>query len=59
MTIPVITLDGPSASGKGTLAGVVADTAGVLLALLWTAGFLPTFLEPAAVTVLLAKPAPR
>ena len=41
------------------LAGVVADTAGVLLALLWTAGFLPTFLEPQAVTVLLAKPAPR
>ncbi|HYH65613.1 MAG TPA: ABC transporter permease subunit, partial [Urbifossiella sp.] len=41
------------------LAGVVADTVGVLLALLWTAGFLPTFLEPAAVTVLLAKPAPR
>jgi ABC-type transport system involved in multi-copper enzyme maturation permease subunit len=41
------------------LAGVLADTAGVLLALLWTAGFLPSFLEPAAVTVLLAKPAPR
>lgn len=41
------------------LAGVAADTAGVLLALLWTAGFLPTFLEPHAVTVLLAKPAPR
>ncbi|HEY1191129.1 MAG TPA: ABC transporter permease subunit [Gemmata sp.] len=41
------------------LAGIVADTAGVLLALLWTAGFLPTFLEPQAVTVLLAKPAPR
>lgn len=41
------------------LAGVVADTIGVLMALLWTAGFLPTFLEPAAVTVLLAKPAPR
>jgi ABC-type transport system involved in multi-copper enzyme maturation permease subunit len=41
------------------LAGVLADTAGVLLALLWTAGFLPTFLEPQAVTVLLAKPAPR
>lgn len=41
------------------LAGVVADTVGVLLALLWTAGFLPTFLEPHAVTVLLAKPAPR
>ncbi len=41
------------------LAGVVADTVGVLLALLWTAGFLPTFLEPHAVTVLLAKPASR
>jgi ABC-type transport system involved in multi-copper enzyme maturation permease subunit len=41
------------------LAGVLADTGGVLLALLWTAGFLPTFLEPQAVTVLLAKPAPR
>jgi ABC-type transport system involved in multi-copper enzyme maturation permease subunit len=41
------------------LAGIVADTAGVLLALLWTAGFLPTFLEPHAVAVLLAKPAPR
>jgi ABC-type transport system involved in multi-copper enzyme maturation permease subunit len=41
------------------LAGVLADTVGVLLALLWTAGFLPTFLEPGAVTVLLAKPVPR
>jgi ABC-type transport system involved in multi-copper enzyme maturation permease subunit len=41
------------------LAGVLADTAGVLLALLWTAGFLPTFLEPQAATVLLAKPTPR
>ena len=41
------------------LAGVLADTAGVLLALLWTAGFLPSFLEPQAVTVLLAKPAAR
>jgi ABC-type transport system involved in multi-copper enzyme maturation permease subunit len=41
------------------LAGVLADTVGVLLALLWTAGFLPGFLEPQAVTVLLAKPAPR
>ncbi len=41
------------------LAGILADTAGVLLALLWTAGFLPLFLEPHAVTVLLAKPAPR
>lgn len=41
------------------LAAVLADTAGVLLALLWTAGFLPTFLEPQSATVLLAKPAPR
>jgi hypothetical protein len=41
------------------LAGALADTAGILLALVWTAGFLPTFLEPHAVTVLLAKPAPR
>jgi len=41
------------------LAGYVGDTIGVLLALLWTAGFLPTFLEPQSATVLLAKPAPR
>ena len=41
------------------LAGGVGDTAGVLLALLWTAGFLPTFLEPQSATVLLAKPTPR
>src|SRR5262245_5446509 len=41
------------------LAGIIADTVGVLLALIWTAGFLPTFLEPHAVTVLLAKPTPR
>jgi ABC-type transport system involved in multi-copper enzyme maturation permease subunit len=41
------------------LAGWVADAGGLLLALLWTAGFLPAFLEPAAVAVLLAKPVPR
>jgi hypothetical protein len=41
------------------LAGGIADTAGVLFALIWTAAFLPTFLEPTSVTVLLAKPAPR
>jgi len=39
------------------LAGGLGDTLGVLLALLWTAGFLPTFLEPQSATVLLAKPA--
>ncbi|MFO0825504.1 MAG: hypothetical protein U0792_20685 [Gemmataceae bacterium] len=41
------------------LAGILADTVGVLLALLWTGAFLPTFLDPQAVTVLLAKPAGR
>jgi hypothetical protein len=41
------------------LAGWVADTAGVLLALVCTAGFLPAFLEPSCATVLLAKPVPR
>jgi hypothetical protein len=41
------------------LAGGVADALGVLLALVWTAGFLPTFLEPGAASVLLAKPVPR
>jgi hypothetical protein len=41
------------------LAGWVADAAGLLLALLWTAAFLPTFLEAESVAVLLAKPVPR
>lgn len=41
------------------LAGGVADTAGLLLALIWTAGFLPSFLEPSAAAVLLTKPVPR
>jgi ABC-type transport system involved in multi-copper enzyme maturation permease subunit len=41
------------------LASWVADAAGLLLALLWTASFLPSFLEPASVSVLLAKPVPR
>lgn len=41
------------------LAGGIADAAGVLLALIWTAGFLPTFLEPAAASIVLSKPAPR
>jgi hypothetical protein len=41
------------------LAAGVADALGVLLALVWTAGFLPTFLEPSAASVLLAKPVPR
>jgi ABC-type transport system involved in multi-copper enzyme maturation permease subunit len=41
------------------LAGGVADTMGILLALLWTAGFVPGFLEPASAAVLLVKPVPR
>ena len=41
------------------LAGGVADTLGLLLTLIWTAGFLPSFLEGRSVSVLLAKPAPR
>jgi ABC-type transport system involved in multi-copper enzyme maturation permease subunit len=41
------------------LAGAVADTFGILLALIWTAGFLPTFLEPSVSAVLLSKPLPR
>jgi ABC-type transport system involved in multi-copper enzyme maturation permease subunit len=41
------------------LAGGVADTLGLFLTLIFTAGFLPTFLEPSAVSVLLAKPVPR
>jgi hypothetical protein len=57
----------PPADGAGPavrtleahLAGWVADAAGLLLALMWTAGFLPTFLEAGAAVVLLAKPVPR
>ena len=41
------------------LAGGVADTLGLLLTLVWTAGFLPGFLEARSVSVLLAKPVPR
>jgi ABC-type transport system involved in multi-copper enzyme maturation permease subunit len=41
------------------IAGLVAGTAGIFLAIIWTAGFLPTFLDPNHATVLLAKPVPR
>jgi ABC-type transport system involved in multi-copper enzyme maturation permease subunit len=41
------------------LAAGVADTLGLLLTLVWTAGFLPAFLHPRAVSVLLAKPISR
>ena len=41
------------------LAGGIADTLGLMLALIWTAGFLPTFLDARSISVLLARPAPR
>ena len=37
----------------------IAGTIGVLMTLVWTAGFLPDSLHPNAASVLLAKPAPR
>lgn len=41
------------------LAAVAADTVGVLLALVWTAGFLPSFVDAAAAGVLVSKPPSR
>ncbi len=41
------------------LASGIAGTFGLLLTLVWTAGFLPSFLEPNAASVLLSKPIPR
>lgn len=41
------------------LSGGVAGALGLLLTLVWTAGFLPSFLDPSAASVLLAKPTPR
>jgi ABC-type transport system involved in multi-copper enzyme maturation permease subunit len=41
------------------LAGFVAGVLGFTLALVWTAGFVPDFLQPNSGTVLLAKPIPR
>jgi hypothetical protein len=41
------------------LAKWVAGAVGLLLALLWTAGFLPEFLQASSAMVLLAKPVPR
>ncbi len=42
-----------------TLSSGVAGTIGMLLTLIWTAGFLPSFLEANAASVLLTKPVPR
>jgi ABC-type transport system involved in multi-copper enzyme maturation permease subunit len=41
------------------LATWVAGSAGLLLTLIWTSGFLPEFLQPANASVLFAKPVPR
>lgn len=41
------------------LASFVAGVVGFLLTLVWTAGFLPDFLQPHSAAVLLAKPLPR
>jgi len=53
--------DGPTAvrALQLLLAGGVADVGGLVLALIWTAGFLPSFLDSGAISVLLAKPVPR
>src|SRR6476659_4316683 len=53
------TLPAVAANLQFALAALVADTGGVLLALIWTAGFLPSFLDPAAASVTLAKPSSR
>lgn len=41
------------------LASTMAGIVGMVLAIIWTAGFLPSFLEPSAAAVLLVKPVPR
>jgi ABC-type transport system involved in multi-copper enzyme maturation permease subunit len=41
------------------LAWGIAGTLGLLMTLVWTAGFLPSFLAPSAASVLLAKPVSR
>lgn len=41
------------------LGEVVAGAMGILLCLTWTSGFLPGFLDPKAISVLLAKPPSR
>lgn len=41
------------------LASTMCGVIGMVLAIIWTAGFLPTLLEPSAAAVLLVKPVPR
>jgi ABC-type transport system involved in multi-copper enzyme maturation permease subunit len=60
MRVPFYGERGPAVRGlQLQLAAWIADTVGLLLALTWTAGFLPSFLEAGAVVVLLAKPVSR
>lgn len=53
--------DGPAAVHfvEVLMARWVGGAVGVLLALIFTAGFLPDFLQPSSAAVLLAKPVPR
>jgi ABC-type transport system involved in multi-copper enzyme maturation permease subunit len=53
--------DGPSAVHmlQVVLGTWVAGGVGLLLTLVWTAGFLPEFLQPGNATLLFAKPVPR
>jgi ABC-type transport system involved in multi-copper enzyme maturation permease subunit len=44
---------------QSIFASWIAGTIGVVMALVWTAGFVPDSLQPSAASVLLAKPAPR
>lgn len=44
---------------QAALALGVGGALGTILVLVWTGGFLPEFLQPSSVSVLLAKPAPR
>lgn len=57
----VVSNDATSATAhwQFLLSGIVADTMGVLLTLVWTASFLPSFLDSRAVSVILAKPTSR
>ena len=53
--------DGPDAVRfiETVLSATLANTVGLLLALVWTAGFLPAFLAPASAAVLLSRPVSR
>lgn len=60
--VTLVSADTPGQAAQALrtiVGGVAADAVGVLLALVWTAGFLPAFIDPASVSVLLAKPPGR